>query len=65
MKECCRKFRYQFSQFKVVYELARAGREIDTDDCRSQVPAGDVDYTDLSVYAKAFKERTAGKEAAV
>ncbi|MCD8053703.1 MAG: hypothetical protein LUF00_06610, partial [Lachnospiraceae bacterium] len=65
MKECCAKYRYQFSQFKVVFDLARAGRELSTDDSRAQVPTGDVAYTDLSVYAKAFSERTAGKEAAI
>ena len=64
MKECCQKYRYQFSQFKVVYSLAKAGRELATDDCRAQVPSGSVSYTDLSVYAKAFQERTERKEAA-
>ena len=64
MKECCQKYRYQFSQFKVVYGLAKAGRELATDDCRAQVPSGSVSYTDLSVYAKAFQERTERKEAA-
>ena len=64
MKECCQKYRYQFSQIKVVYGLAKAGRELATDDCRAQVPSGSVSYTDLSVYAKAFQERTERKEAA-
>ena len=64
MKECCQKYRYQFSQFKVVYSLAKAGRELTSDDCRAQVPSGNVSYTDLSVYAKAFQERTERKEAA-
>ncbi len=54
MKECCQKYRYQFSQFKVVYSLAKAGRELATDDCRAQVPSGSVSYTDLSVYAKSL-----------
>ncbi|MCC8125947.1 MAG: hypothetical protein LIO92_00905 [Clostridiales bacterium] len=47
MKECCAKYRYQFSQFKVVFDLARAGRELSADDSRAQVPTGDVSYTDL------------------
>ena len=64
MKECCQKYRYQFSQFKVVYSLAKAGRELAANDCRAQVPSGSVSYTDLSVYAKAFQERTERKEAA-
>ena len=65
MKKCCKKYRYPFSQFKVVYSLARAGRELATDDCRAQIPSGSIVYTDLSVYAKAFRERTERKEAAV
>ena len=65
MKECCQKYRYQFSQFKVVYSLAKAGRELANDDCRAQIPSGSVVYTDLSVYAKAFRERTERKGAAV
>ncbi|MCC8126027.1 MAG: hypothetical protein LIO92_01330 [Clostridiales bacterium] len=65
MKECCAKYRYQFSQFKVIFDLAKAGRSLKTDDSRAQIPTRDVSYTGLSVYAKAFSERTAGKEAAV
>ena len=65
MKECCQKYRYQLSQFKVDYSLAKVGRELATDDCRAQVPSGSVSYTDLSVYAKVFQERTERKEAAV
>ena len=64
IKECCQKYRYQFSQFKVVYSLTKAGRELTSDDSRAQVPTGDVSYTDLSVYAKAFQKRTERKEAA-
>ena len=47
-----------------VYSLAKAGRELASDDCRAQIPSGSVVYTDLSVYAKAFRERTERKEAA-
>ncbi len=65
IKECCDQHHYQYSQFKTVYELAKAGRDLDSDDCRSQVPTGDVVYTDLSVYAKAFEERIARGEAAI
>ena len=65
MKECCQKYRYQFSQSKVVYSLAKAGRELSSDDCRAQIPSGNVIYTNLSVYAKAFRERTERKGAAV
>ena len=57
MKECCEKYRYQFSQFKAVYSLARAGRELSTDDSRKAVPSGDVEYKDLAAYAEAFDSR--------
>ena len=65
MKVGCQEYGYQVSQFKVVYSLAKAGRELANDDCRAQIPSGSVVYTDLSVYAKAFRERTERKGAAV
>jgi hypothetical protein len=65
LKECCSKYRYQFSQFKVVYSLAKAGRELTTDDCRAEIPTGSVEYKDLSAYARAFAERTDREEAAI
>jgi hypothetical protein len=65
LKECCSKYRYQFSQFKVVYSLAKASRELTTDDCRAEIPTGSVEYKDLSAYARAFAERTDREEAAI
>ncbi|MCD8300266.1 MAG: DDE-type integrase/transposase/recombinase [Clostridiales bacterium] len=62
MKQCCKDYRYQFSQFREVYELAKAGWDVSTNDGRALVSTGNVEYTDLSVYARAFKDRTAGKE---
>jgi len=52
MKECCAKFRYQFSQFKSVYELAKAG----------SIPSADVETVSvhrasLDIYQQAFYER--------
>ena len=64
MKECCQKYRYQFSQFKVVYSLAKAAGNWLQTTAAHRVPSGSVSYTDLSVYAKAFQERTERKEAA-
>lgn len=52
MEECCRDFRYRFSQFKVVYELAKAGRSSPT-----LVEFSDVQRQDLYVYKKAFRDR--------
>jgi hypothetical protein len=56
MKECCRDFRYRFTQFKAVYEAAKAGR--------SPVSApelDDVQHASLDIYQKAFEERCDGK----
>jgi hypothetical protein len=63
LKECCSKYRYQFSPFEVVYSLAKADRELTTDNCRAKIPTGSVEYKDISAYARAFAER-AGREAA-
>jgi hypothetical protein len=56
LKECCENFRYQYSQFKVVYDLAKAG-------CNAAfgkpLPAGavaGVDYKCLDVYSQAFRK---------
>lgn len=68
MKRCCDNYRYQFSQFKVVYEYVKAGRSLaDSDGARVVVSSDRVEYKDLSVYGKAFQERVnrSGQEAAV
>jgi len=52
MDECCRNYRYQFSQFKVVYELEKAGR--------ASAPVfefNEVQRQDMEVYKKAFQKR--------
>ena len=52
MAECCREYRYRFSQFKAVYYRKKAGV------MRDSLPIMDnVSYTDLSAYQKAFLER--------
>jgi hypothetical protein len=55
MKECCRTFRYQFSQFKVVYERAKASRM----STALSVPAPiiDVQHVSMEIYQTAFLER--------
>lgn len=57
MKECCRKFRYQFSQFKTVYALIKAGRSLPDDGSLDTCPAVGVQYQDMGAYAKAFEKR--------
>lgn len=52
MAECCRNFRYRYSQFKVVYELMEKGQLSD-----NTYTATDVQKQDLAVYGKAFKDR--------
>lgn len=57
MKECCDKFRYQFSQFKTVYALVKAGRSLPDDGALEACPAVGVQYKDMAAYSKAFKDR--------
>ncbi len=52
MDECCRDFRYRFSQFKVVYELAKAGHS-----SPAAVEFSDVQRQGMEFYKKAFDER--------
>ena len=52
MKECCRHFRYQFSQFKAVYDQTKAQLKP-----ASSTPVNDVQYADLEKYQQAFLER--------
>ena len=66
LKICCKNFRYQFSQFKVVYEYTKAGRSLSgTEGTEAAMKADPVDYRQLSAYDKAFADRvaSAGKEA--
>jgi hypothetical protein len=52
MAECCRNFRYQFSQFKVVYEKAKAQQTK-----YIATSFDEVQYAGLDVYHQAFIER--------
>ena len=68
LKICCKNFRYQFSQFKVVYEYTKAGKSLtETDGFKVSQEADPVEYKDLETYSRAFNDRAndAGKEAAV
>ena len=60
MKICCKKYRYQFSQFKVVYEFTKAGRSLsDTEGFNKAMKADPVDYRGMDAYNRAFSERVA------
>ena len=64
MKICCNKFRYQFSQFKVVYDYTKAGRSlVETEGMSVALENPPVDYKQMSVYHQAFEDRVvrAGK----
>ena len=50
MAECCRHFRYQFTQFKAVYEQISITRAV--------IPMDAVQRASLDVYQKAFLERS-------
>ena len=68
MKICCQNFRYQFSQFKVVYEYTKAGKSLtETSGFKASQSIDPVEYKSLDVYGKAFNDRvdSARKEAVV
>ena len=68
LKICCKNFRYQFSQFKVVYEYTKAGKSLtETSGFKASQESDPVEYKDLKVYGKAFNDRVnnTGKEAAI
>jgi hypothetical protein len=52
--ECCRRFRYQFSQFKAVYELMGGPQKL-----ISPVPMDAVQRANLDIYQRTFLERSA------
>lgn len=58
MKACCENFRYQFSQFRVVYEYTKAGRSLtDMPGFKASQESDPVEYKGLDVYGKAFNDR--------
>lgn len=52
MKIACEKYRYRFSQFRVVFHLLKTGQMTE-----GSVESSDVQKQDLSVYQQAFDER--------
>ena len=60
LKICCKNFRYQFSQFKVVFEYTKAGRSlVGTERISAALGNPPVDYKQMDVYSKAFEARVA------
>ena len=58
MKICCKNFRYQFSQFKVVYEYTKAGRSLSgTEGAKAAMKADPVDHRQMDTYKAAFADR--------
>ena len=55
MKECCRAFRYKFSQFKAVYECAKVSSM--PTPLSVPIPMDDVQRVSLETYQRAFLER--------
>jgi len=64
MKECCRNYRYQFSQFKVVFDLAKAGRHAAFGEPVAATAVADVEYKSLDVYSQAYQRRVRETEVA-
>jgi hypothetical protein len=64
LKECCVKYRYQFSQFRQVFLLAKAGRGVSAGNPANVPALGDVEYKDLDVYKKAYRMRVSETEVA-
>jgi hypothetical protein len=52
MAECCRDFRYQYSQFKAVYDRAKTGQT-----SAYSTPMNDVQLAKLELYQQAFLDR--------
>ncbi len=60
MKICCKNYRYQFSQFKTVYEYTKAGRSLSSTEGLDATGKSDpVDYRKMEAYHKAFADRVA------
>ena len=58
LKICCNNFRYQFSQFRIVYEYTKAGKSFtETDGFKASMAYDPVEYKSLDVYGKAFNDR--------
>lgn len=63
IKKCCEHFRYQFSQFKVVYDYEKASRSLaDSGGAAATFAADRVEYKSLETYRKAFQDRVQSQE---
>ena len=61
MKECCEHYRYQFSQFRTVFELLKSETVSKCEESAAYPHTG-VEYKGLDVYAKAFQDRVVKAE---
>lgn len=61
MKECCEHYRYQFSQFRTVFELLKSETASKCEESAAYPHTG-VEYKGLDVYAKAFQDRVVKAE---
>ena len=56
MKECCEHYRYQFGQFRAVFEAMKSESAAKGEESAEYSHAG-VEYKGMDVYTKAFQER--------
>ena len=61
MKECCEHYRYQFSQFRLVFEMMKSESAAKEEESANYPHAG-VEYKGMDVYAKAFQDRVVKAE---
>ena len=63
MKDCCKNYRYQFTQFKAVFELRKAEQQTPDEEGTTHRQTGiGVEYKGMDVYAKAFQDRVVKAE---
>ena len=63
MKECCENYRYQFSQFKAVFELRMVELKSTGEEGTTFRQTGTgVEYKGMDVYTKAFQDRVVKAE---
>ncbi|MBQ8073249.1 MAG: hypothetical protein IJ231_05745 [Clostridia bacterium] len=61
MKECCAHYRYQFSQFRSVFELMKSESAAKGEES-TDYPHTGVEYKGMDVYTKAFQDRVVKAE---
>ena len=59
INQCCREWRYRFTQFKAVYELRKARWAADGGEGAEPPAMDEVQARDMERYRRAFQERCA------